>query len=101
MIVPVGATPGIFSARTHLDKYGKDDRNDCRPYAKNLGCPLLAIAGGAEPPFFHEYAKEIVANAGRNAIYEMVDGANHFYNRHTREIVVLIDRWLVRFSGNR
>jgi len=50
--VAVGATPGIFSARTHLDKYGKDDRNDCRPYAKRLGCPLLAIVGGAEPKFF-------------------------------------------------
>jgi pimeloyl-ACP methyl ester carboxylesterase len=96
MMVPVGATPGIFSARTHLDKYGKDDRNDCRPYAANLRCPLLAIVGGAEPPFFHEYAKEIVANAGPNAIYEMVDGATHFYNRHTREIVELIDHWLDR-----
>ena len=41
--IAVGATPGIFSARTHLDKYGRDDRNDCRPYAKRIGCPLLAI----------------------------------------------------------
>src|SRR5262249_48070423 len=52
LYVAVGATPGVFSARTHLDKYGKDDRNDCRPYARQLGCPLLAIVGGAEPKFF-------------------------------------------------
>jgi len=43
--IAVGATPGIFSARTHLDKYCRDDRNDCRPYAKRIGCPLLAIVG--------------------------------------------------------
>jgi pimeloyl-ACP methyl ester carboxylesterase len=96
--VPVGATPGIFSARTHLDKYGKDDRNDCRPYASALGCPLLAIVGGAEPRLFHEYAQEIVANAGKDASYTMVDGGNHFYNRHTTQIVELIDQWLRRLA---
>src|SRR5687767_13364642 len=37
MSVNVGATPGIFTARTHLDKYGEDDRNDCRPHAKQIG----------------------------------------------------------------
>ena len=98
MSVAVGATPGIFSARTHLDKYGKDDRNDCRPYAKSLGCPLLAIVGGAEPKLFHEYAQEIVANAGADATYEQVDGGNHFYNRHIAQIVEVIDRWLRRFK---
>jgi len=98
MSVAVGATPGIFSARTHLDKYGKDDRNDCRPYAKSLGCPLLAIVGGAEPKLFHEYAQEIVANADANASYEQVDGGNHFYNRHISQIVQVIDRWLRRFK---
>ena len=98
MSVAVGATPGIFSARTHLDKYGKDDRNDCRPYAKSLGCPLLAIVGGAEPKLFHEYAQEIVANAGANSTYEQVDGGNHFYNRHIAQIVEVIDRWLRRFE---
>jgi alpha-beta hydrolase superfamily lysophospholipase len=98
MSVGVGATPGIFTARTHLNKYGKDDRNDCRPHAKNVGCPLLALAGGAEPAFFHEYAKEIVAAAGGRSTYEHVDGANHFYNRHTREFVEIIDRWLRRLD---
>ena len=98
MSVSVGATPGIFSARTHLDKYGKNDANDCRPHAKNIGCPLLAIAGGAEPPFFHDYAQEIVAAAGRHSKYHFVDGANHFYHRHTAQIVEIIDAWLEKFA---
>jgi pimeloyl-ACP methyl ester carboxylesterase len=96
--VAVGATPGIFTARTHLDKYGKDDRNDCRPHAKNIGCPLLALAGGAEPPFFHEYAQEIVAAAGGLSRYQCVDEANHFYNRHTHQMVEIIDTWLEQFA---
>jgi pimeloyl-ACP methyl ester carboxylesterase len=98
MSVPVGATPGIFSARTHLDKYDKDDRGDCRPYAKTLGCPLLAIVGGAESKQFHEYAQEIVANAGETASYVVVGGGNHFYNRHTAQIVEIIYEWLARLA---
>ena len=96
--IAVGATPGIFSARTHLNKYGKDDRNDCRPYAKRIGCPLLAIVGGAEPKFFHEYAQELVAAAGADSTYKLVDGGNHFYNRHTAEIVEIIAGWLEQFA---
>ena len=97
MMVPVGVNPGLFTARTHLDKYGKDDGNDCRPHAKNVGCPVLAIAGGAEPPFFHDYAKEIVAAAGGQSKYQLVDGANHFYNRHITEMVEVIGQWLEKF----
>ncbi len=96
--VAVGATPGIFTARTHLNKYGKDDRNDCRPYAKQLGCPLLTIVGSAEPKFFHEYAQELVAAAGANSTYKLVAGGNHFYNRHTSEIVEIIYQWLEQFD---
>jgi pimeloyl-ACP methyl ester carboxylesterase len=96
--VGVGSTPGIFTARTHVNKYGRDDNNDCRPYAKNLGCPLLAIVGGEEPPFFHQYANEIVAAASHGSSYRRIDGASHFYNRHTREIVEMIAEWLGRLA---
>jgi pimeloyl-ACP methyl ester carboxylesterase len=94
--VNVGSTPGIFTARSHLNKYGRDDNNDCRPYAKHLGCPLLAIVGSAEPKFFWEYAQEIAAAAGPNSRCRLVEGGNHFYNRHTTEIVRLIYDWLVQ-----
>jgi pimeloyl-ACP methyl ester carboxylesterase len=96
--VGVGSTPGIFTARTHVNKYGRDDRNDCRPYAKLLGCPLLAIVGSAEPQFFWQYAQEIAAGAGPSGTAKLVAGANHFYNRHTPEIVEIIDHWLRRFT---
>jgi pimeloyl-ACP methyl ester carboxylesterase len=97
--VSVGSTLGIFTARTHVNKYGRDDRNDCRPYAKLLGCPLLAIVGSEEPKFFHEYAQEIVAAAAPHGTCTLVDGANHFYNRHTPEMVEHIYRWLGQVVG--
>ena len=96
--VGVGSTPGIFTARSHVNKYGRDDNNDCRPYAKRLGCPLLAIVGSAEPKFFYEYAQEIVAVAGPDGTYKLVDGAGHFYHRHISEIVEIIYQWLGRFA---
>jgi hypothetical protein len=54
LFVGVGATPGIFTARTHVNKYGRDDNNDCRPYAGRLGC-AARLGWGAEPKFFYEY----------------------------------------------
>lgn len=96
--IGVGATPGIFTARTHVNKYGRDDNNDCRPYAKHLGCALLALVGGAEPKFFYEYAQEIVAGVGAKGTCKLIDGANHFYNRHTREFVEVIYEWLGQFG---
>ena len=96
--VAVGSAPGIFTARTHVNKYGKDDLNDVRPYAKTVGCPLLVLVGSAEPKFFHQYAQEI-ADAADHAIYVLVPGANHFYNRHTQEFIEIIAGWLGKVTG--
>jgi pimeloyl-ACP methyl ester carboxylesterase len=96
--IGVGATPGIFTARTHVNKYGRDDNNDCRPYAKHLGCALLALVGGEEPKLFYEYAQEIVAGVGSKGTCKLIGGANHFYNRHTREFVDVIHEWLGQFT---
>ncbi len=95
--VPMGGAPALFSARTLLNKFSPENDNDLRPLAKRVNCPLLAIVGGAEPEFFHDYAREI-AEAAPKGSYKMIPGANHFYNRHTTEIVELIYRWLARLD---
>jgi pimeloyl-ACP methyl ester carboxylesterase len=92
--VSFGNAPSLFSARTLLNKFTKDNRNDLRPHARRLGCPILVVVGGAEPAFFHEYGQEIAHAAGPSGICRVVHGANHFYNRHTSEIVGLIHEWL-------
>jgi len=96
--VSFGGPPNLFSARTLLNKFSKDNRNDLRPHARRLGCPLLLTVGGAEAKFFHEYAQEIADAAGPNSTCKLIQGASHFYNRHTTETVELIHHWLERFD---
>jgi pimeloyl-ACP methyl ester carboxylesterase len=98
LTISFGNSPNLFSARTLLNKFNKDNRNDLRPHAKRLGCPILVIVGGAEPKFFHEYAQEIAVAARPTGTYKLVKNANHFYNRHTSEIVDLIYQWLEQFD---
>jgi len=31
-------------------------------------------------------------------MYKNIEGANHFYNKHTLEIVEIIHRWLAQFN---
>ena len=96
--IAFGGSPNLCSAHALVNKFNKDNRNDLRPHAKRLGCPVLVVVGGAEPKFFHEYAQEIADAAGSSGSYQIVKNANHFYNHHTPEIVALIYQWLERFD---
>ena len=90
---------GIFTARTYVNKYGRHEINDVRPQAGRLGCPHLAIAGGAEHAFFPRYAKEIAEAGGVSASYKIVPGANHFYTNQEPEVVEIIADWLKQFTS--
>jgi pimeloyl-ACP methyl ester carboxylesterase len=90
---------GIFTARTYVNKYGPHEVNDVRPHAGRLGCPHLAIAGGAEHAFFPRYAKELAEAGGASASYKIVPGSNHFYTNHEPEVVEIIADWLKQFTN--
>ncbi len=90
---------GIFTARTYVNKYGPHEINDVRPHAGRLGCPYLAIAGGAEHAYFPRYAKELAEAGGASASYKIVPGANHFYTNHEPEAVEIIADWLKQFTN--
>ena len=90
---------GIFTARTYVNKYGRHEINDVRRNAGRLGCPHMAVAGGAEHPFFPRYAKEIAEAGGASATYKIVPGANHFYTNHESEVVEIIADWLKQFTN--
>jgi len=94
-----GAT-GLFSARTYVSKYGTHEKNDVRPHAARLGCPLLTIAGSAEHPYFPAYAKELAEAAGpKLGTYRIVEGANHFYDNHESEVIEIIAQWMGRIES--
>jgi pimeloyl-ACP methyl ester carboxylesterase len=88
----------LFSAATYVNKYGKHENNDVRPHAGRLGCPHLAIAGGAEHPFFPEYAKELAEAGGASASYKIVPGSDHFYHGHETEVIGILSDWLKQFK---
>ncbi|TMA95185.1 MAG: alpha/beta fold hydrolase [Deltaproteobacteria bacterium] len=96
---PASGGEGLFTAKTYVNKYGRHENNDVRPHARRLGCPLLTIAGGAEHPYFPEYAKELADAAGANAICKIVPDANHFYSRQERTVIDLISQWLQQFKN--
>ena len=90
--------PALFSAATYVNKYGKHENNDVRRHARRLGCPHLAIAGGAEHPSFPEYAKELVQAGGASASYQLVPGSDHFYHGHESEVINILSDWLKQFE---
>jgi pimeloyl-ACP methyl ester carboxylesterase len=94
-----GGSIGIFSARTYVNKYGRHEINDVRPQVSRLGCPYLAIAGGAEHPFFPRYAKELAEAGGASASYKIVPGSNHFYTNHEPEVIELLADWLKQIKN--
>jgi pimeloyl-ACP methyl ester carboxylesterase len=89
---------GVFTARTYENKYGRHEKNDVRPQVGRLGCPYLAIAGGAEHPFFPEYAKALAEAGGPAATCKIIPGSNHFYTNHEPEVVEIIAAWLAQFN---
>ncbi len=89
----------LFSAETFVNKYGKHENNDVRPHAGRLGCPHLAIAGGAEHPFFPEYAQELAQAGGASASYKIVPGSDHFYHDHEAEVIDILAEWLKQFKS--
>jgi pimeloyl-ACP methyl ester carboxylesterase len=97
LTVSVGEALGPFSARTLLNKYNRDNRNDLRPQAARITCPLLALVGGGEPEFFHRYSQEIAEAVPSGGSYKRIDGANHFYNGYTSQVADVIDEWLEQF----
>lgn len=89
----------LFAADTYVNKYGKHENNDVRPHAGRLGCPHLAIAGGAEHKYFPEYAAELAQRGGAGATYKIVPGSDHFYHGHENEVIEIIAQWLAQFAN--
>ena len=93
-----GAGPGLFSARTYVNKYGPEEGTDVRPLAAGLGCPLLAVAGSREhTPTFVPYARELAERAGGTA--EIVEDATHSYAGYEDQIGELIASWIRRTAA--
>lgn len=97
---PTGGAAGLFSARTYVSKYGTHEKNDVRPHAARLGCPLLTIAGSAEHAYFPAYAKELAEATGpKLGTYRIVEGANHFYDNHESDVIEIVGQWMEKIES--
>ena len=60
---------------------------------------LISLSpGGAEHPFFPEYAKELAEAGGASASYKIVPGSDHFYHGHETEVIDILSDWLKQFK---
>jgi pimeloyl-ACP methyl ester carboxylesterase len=96
---PTTGSMGLWSAETFVSKYGRHERNDVRPHAARAGCPVLALAGGAEHPYFPGYARELAAAAGPRGTFVVLDGADHRYSAHLGAVSAAVARWLAALGG--
>jgi hypothetical protein len=88
-----GSGPGLFSARTYVDKYGPAEHTDLRRLAPALGSPLLTVVGSAEfTPSFVPYAQELATLA--DGACHIVQGAPHSYAGYETQIAALVADWL-------
>lgn len=97
---PTTGSMGLWSAETFVSKYGRHERNDVRPHAARTGCPVLAVAGGAEHPYFPSYARELAAAAGAQGTVAVIDGADHRYTAHVPDVAAALVQWLDRLPAN-
>jgi pimeloyl-ACP methyl ester carboxylesterase len=92
--------PLIISARSYVDKYGREERYDLVRHLPNLPCPALIVYGDQElaegkPPFAG--IDRTVAAARRDdqpLEVIVVAGADHFYNGVHSAAADLVTRWL-------
>lgn len=91
---PSSGALGLFTACTYVSKYGRHEKDDVRPHAGRLGCRLLAIAGGAEHPYFPSYARELASAAGTLGTCRIIEGSEHFYWGYEPAVIHVIAEWL-------
>jgi pimeloyl-ACP methyl ester carboxylesterase len=92
-----------FSARTFLDKYGKNAQFDYFRYLPDTPRPLLLTLGGLER---EDISFAPLAERGPhmqsewpNVSYALIDGADHMYTRTSDQLWSAIQAWLERVTA--
>ncbi len=91
---PTSGAMGVFTARTYIGKYGRNEQSDVRKQAAKFTVPLLTTAGGKESDFFHLHARELAEAAGPElGTWHIVEGANHQYSGREGVLTDLVEAW--------
>lgn len=91
--------PLLVSAGTYVDKYGPAEQYDVVTRIPEVTAPLFCIVGSAEPleqfPFWG-LPEELQRLNGEveNFTFAYIDGANHSYSDHRKEVWDVTESWL-------
>ena len=91
--------PLLVSAGTYMDKYGPEEKYDIVKHIPTVSMPLLSYIGTTEPlgefPFLGlpEEMQKLSAKLD-HFTFEYVEGANHFYSDHRKEVFEITSKWL-------
>ena len=96
--VPWGS---MWTSRTYVDCFNKDNRYSVSTHAANTGVPTLYVFGGKESEIGGEEELPVCGLAMRtlrkigysHTTVEVVDGANHGYNWREKELLDVIYRF--------
>ena len=94
-----GRAFGLYTARTFVSKYGREEINNPLPHAARLDRPLLAIAGSREGPALADQARRLAeaVGPGRGSSH-VFDGAGHYYRSHEPALADHIAAWLAHLA---
>ena len=91
--------PLLVSAGTYIDKYGATEQYDVVTRIPEVSAPLFCVIGAAEPleqfPFWG-LPEEMQRLDGEldHFTFACVDGANHSYSEHRKEVWDVTSAWL-------
>lgn len=91
--------PMMVSAKTYIDKYGPEEKYDVVKHIPAVPVPLFTVIGTKEPhdqfPFFG-LPEEMQKLAGEldHFTFEYIDGADHPYTHHRKEVWDVTSKWL-------
>jgi hypothetical protein len=96
----------LLTARTYIDKYGREERYDLLRHLPNVRVPVLVTIGGLEglgPEAadwfpFGGLAEKVADLAGRSGSlsFRLIEGANHAYAGRLEDLWRVVRPWLER-----
>jgi pimeloyl-ACP methyl ester carboxylesterase len=93
-------SPGLYTARTYLDKYGPAKRYDYVKHLPKLPVPLLLVLGGLEGGLNFAWLAEHGPSLASDLLtFQLIAGADHRYSGRVAELWQAARGWLERVAA--
>jgi len=91
--------PYLTSAKSYLDKYGREELYNLVRFHHRLPSPALVLIGGVEMEeliIFKGWFDDlkILSSSNPNLDVKLIGSANHVYTKSREEVITVVDSWL-------